>query len=145
MLIDFQQALADLLATPELCRLVRADPTALDARYRLSERERARLIGIARDRGMRCNCMLYRANRLAPITTHVPALCTALGARFAPLLHEYWASQPGVNPHVLLETRAFCEFLASEALPGGPLPEAARAEVARATADLDTRIAAALD
>lgn len=144
MLVDFQQAFADLVATPELCRQVRADPGVLGARYQLSEREHARLVAIARDRGMRCNCMLYRANRLAPIAMHLAELCTSLGARLAPLMHEYWGSHPGVDAHFLLESRAFCAFLASAALPGGPLPEPVLALLSSATADLDARIADAL-
>ena len=39
MLIEFQQALADLTASPELCISVRRDPALLHQRYELTQRE----------------------------------------------------------------------------------------------------------
>jgi hypothetical protein len=52
VLIDFQQALADLTASPELCNAARADATVLQARYVLTERELRRLLSIVRHPGM---------------------------------------------------------------------------------------------
>ena len=49
MLADFQQALADLTASPELCISARLDPPILREKYRLTEREWARLVGIVPD------------------------------------------------------------------------------------------------
>jgi len=65
MLVEFQQALADLTASPELCVRVRRDPSILHRNYELTEREWRRLVGIVRHPGMACACMVYRANRLA--------------------------------------------------------------------------------
>ena len=45
MLVEFQQALADLTASPELCTHIRRDPSILEQRYELTDRERRRLIG----------------------------------------------------------------------------------------------------
>jgi hypothetical protein len=67
MLADFQQALADMVASPRLCREVRANPTSLSNRYCLTNLEFRRLVDMVNQRGMVCNCTLYRANRLAPL------------------------------------------------------------------------------
>lgn len=111
MLIEFQQAFADLVATPSLCIEARKDPAILKQRYQLSDREWRRLVAIVNDRGMECNCMLYRANRLAPIALNLDDLCVALGNDLAPLLHEYWDTHRGLNAHFLLESSEFCQFL----------------------------------
>ena len=75
MLAEFQQALADLTASPELCIQVRRDPAVLNQRYILTERERDRLVGIVRHPGMACACTVYRANRLAPLAMNIPQTC----------------------------------------------------------------------
>lgn len=49
---DFQQAPADLTASPELCIRERIDPDVLREKYRLTEREWVRLVGIVQHRGM---------------------------------------------------------------------------------------------
>jgi hypothetical protein len=79
MLVEFQQVLADLTASPELCIRVREDPSLLHDRYELSEREWYRLVGIVRHPGMASACMVYRANRLAPLALNIPQTCHALG------------------------------------------------------------------
>jgi hypothetical protein len=44
MLLHFQQALADLVASPDLCRKIRAAPEHLNEPYDLTPRESSRLI-----------------------------------------------------------------------------------------------------
>ena len=111
MLIDFQQALADLVASPQFCRDVRDNPDLLVERYRIDERERERLVALANHRGMRLNCMLYRANRLAPLAMNLGGFCKALGARLGPLLTEYTALNPNANVHFYRECDRFCSFI----------------------------------
>ncbi len=127
MLVDFQCALADLTASPELCRQVRKDPETLRRSYDLTPKEWRRLVSMVRSDGMAANCMLYRANRLAPIALNLPDTCTALGDDLNRLLSAYWDSEPITDVHFLVETDRFCQFL--RACPG--LPPSARAELDR--------------
>ena len=111
MLREFQQAFADLVASPALCLDVRKEPAILNERYQLSEREWIRLVAIVNDPGMSCNCTLYRANRLTPIALTLREVCDALGDQLAPLLQQYWDTHPGMNAHFLLESYDFCQFV----------------------------------
>ena len=118
MLVDFQIALADLTASPALCRQVRKAPQMLRDRYDLTEKEWRRLAGIAASKGMEANCMLYRANRLAPVALNLPETCTALGRDLNRLISAYWESEPTTNVHFLVEAERFCRFLRNQ--PGLP-------------------------
>ena len=111
MLVEFQQALADLVAGPELCRQARANPALLRQRYDLSGQEYERLIAMVHHPAMECNCMLYRANRLAPLAMNLHGFCTALGPRLGPLLTEYSLQYPNTNVHFYAECERFCEFI----------------------------------
>ncbi len=127
-LAAFQTALADLAASPDLVSAVRADAAALTS-YDLTARESARLVAIASSRGMHANCVLYRANRLAPIALNLPETCTALGARLPALTSAYWAAEPRTDVHFLIEADRFARYLAGIELPPAVLaalvPEAA--------------------
>jgi hypothetical protein len=111
MLVEFQQALADLVASPEACRRARANPEQLRLRYDLSPREYDRLVAMINQKGMAWNCMLYRANRLAPLVLNLPELCRGLGPRLGPLLSEYSERYPNTNVHFYLECYRFCRFI----------------------------------
>ena len=127
MLIDFQRAFADLTASPALCRAVRQAPETLRERYSLTDREWRRLVGIVGSHGMEANCMLYRANRLAPVALNLPATCKALGDDLNRLISAYWESEPTTDVHFLIETDRFCRFLLAQ--PG--LSTAALTELER--------------
>lgn len=136
-LAAFQTALADLAAAPALVTRVRADPAALDA-YDLTARERTRLAAIAASRGMAANCILYRANRLAPVALNLPETCTALGDRLPDLTAAFWAAEPRTDVHFLIEADRFASFLA-----GRPdLPAGAQAALVAEAAILAGRLAA---
>jgi hypothetical protein len=120
MLVDYQRALAALVASPGLCRQARCDPQILADRFTLTPREWRRLVGIVCSAGMEANCMLYRANRLAPVALNLPETCSALADDLAPLLSAYWDSEPTTNVHFLVEADRFCQFLRGH----GPLSEA---------------------
>jgi hypothetical protein len=123
MLVDFQIALAELTASPALCRQVRVTPEILRDRYTLTEKERRRLEAIAGSKGMEANCMLYRANRLAPVALNLPETCTALGEDLNPLISAYWDSEPTTDVHFLVEADRFCRFLNEQPeLPPAVLP-----------------------
>ncbi len=127
MLVEFQQALADLVASPDFCRAVRAAPDQLRRRYTLSDREYERLVKMVNQRTMACNCMLYRANRLAPIALNLHEFCTLLGPRLGPLLSEYSLLYPNTNVHFYLECDRFCRFILNKVREGYPLEPEARA------------------
>jgi hypothetical protein len=111
VLVDFQRALADLTASPALCRKVRRAPETLRDRYHLTEKEWRRLAGIAASKGMEANCMLYRANRLAPVALNLPETCEAIRHDLNRLISAYWKSEPTTDVHFLVEADRFCRFL----------------------------------
>jgi hypothetical protein len=127
MLSEFQQAFADLVASPGFCRAARADPTVMRARYDLSEREHARLVGLINQPGMALNCMLYRANRLAPLALNLHGFCQSLGPRLGSLLTEYTEAHPNTNVHFYRECDRFCAFIERKLDNGYELENAARA------------------
>ena len=127
MLAAFQTALADLTASPALCRRVRADPAVLHARYTLTDKEWRRLAAIAASRGMEANCMLYRANRLAPVALNLPETCEALGEHLTELISDYWEGEPITDVHFLIEADRFCRFLDARV----DLPASARTALTR--------------
>ena len=138
MLADFQRALADLTASPALCRAVRREPEALRVRYSLTDKEWRRLVGIAGSHGMEANCMLYRANRLAPVALNLPETCEAIRDDLTRFISAYWESEPTTNVHFLIETDRFCRFLQRQP----DLPDHVRAVLAREHALVVARLAA---
>lgn len=142
MLVEFQQALADLVASPEACRQARANPAPLRERYDLSEREYERLIAMVNQKGMACNCMLYRANRLAPLVLNLPRFCRALGPRLGTLLTEYATLHPNTNVHFYRECGRFCDFIESKLNEGYDLEPAVRIIFDDERAEIKVRLAA---
>jgi len=127
MLVEFQQALADLVASPELCRQIRADPGGLLDAYELSQLEYERLVKMVNSRAMACNCMLYRANRLAPLAMNLHGFCILLGPRLGSLLSEYSILYPNTNVHFYLECDRFCRFILDKVRNGYELEPATKA------------------
>src|SRR6266568_2391901 len=123
MLIEFQKALADLTASPALCRAVRQD------------------VGIVSSKGMEANCMLYRANRLAPIALNLPETCEAIREDLNRLVSTYWDSEPETDVHFLIEADRFCRFLQSQS---GLSPKA-KAALARESAIVAAKLALTRD
>ena len=138
-LAQFQRALTDLTASPALCRAVRRDPALLEQLYTLSTLEQDRLAEIAASSGMEANCMIYRANRLAPVALNCPDLCAALGDDLNRFISAFWNAEPTTNVHFLVEAERFCRFLAER----DDLGAAARDALAREHARVRERLAAA--
>lgn len=111
MLEQFQQAFADLTASSDLVEAIRKDPEILNKKYNLSEIEFSRLRNIANQKGMECNCMLYRANRLIPVVMNLPKTCAVLDDDLKKMVLEYWAEFQRTDVHFLLEAQRFCEFV----------------------------------
>ena len=114
MLADFQQAMADMVASPQLCQMVRRKPDTLWQRYNLSGIEHRRLVDMVNNPGMSVNCTLYRANRFAPILLHLPELSHALGGELRALLEEYWDESPHTDVNFLIECERFCSVCGGE-------------------------------
>jgi hypothetical protein len=110
-LAQFQAALADLTASPDLVRQVRADPEVLAELYHLTPLETRRLAGVAASPGMEANCMLYRANRLAPVALNLPDTCAALGDDLNALISGFWEAEPTTDVHFLIEADRFARYL----------------------------------
>lgn len=123
MLGEFQQALADLTASPALCIQARREPAILQQRYQLTEREWKRLVAIVQHRGMECACIVYRANRLAPLALNIPQTCRALGTELRDIVSEFWIAFPETNVHFFVETDRFCSFLKWKIREGRAFPE----------------------
>ena len=138
MLVEFQMALADLTASPALCREVRRMPETLRDRYQLTDKEWRRLVGIVTSKGMEANCMLYRANRLAPVALNLPETCEALRDDLNHLLSAYWESEPTTDVHFLIEADRFCRFLKNQP----QLSQKARDALAREHAVVAAKLAA---
>jgi hypothetical protein len=111
MLVEFQQAFADMVASPELSFKVRANPSLLRERYQLSDQEWRQLVGIVNSKGMDCNCMLYRANRLVPLALNLPELCKLMADDLRSTLTLYWTRHPNSDGNFLLESSRFCDFV----------------------------------
>ena len=137
-LAAFQRALTDFTASPALCSEVMADPALLTERYDLTADEAGRLTAIVASKGMEANCMLYRANRLAPVALNCPELCAALGDDLNRLISAYWDAEPTTNVHFLVETERFCAFLEAR----DDLSDAARATLSIEHGRVKARLAA---
>ncbi len=119
MLAEFQQAMADLTASPALCNAARRHAGTLPARYDLTPRETARLNAMVAHKGMECACIVYRANRLAPLALNLPRTCRALGPALRDIASDYWAAYPEGNVHFYIEAERFCRYLAEHHLQDG--------------------------
>jgi hypothetical protein len=141
MLAEFQQALVDLTAQPARCAKFRRDPAPLRAEYDLTDREYDRLVQMLRHPGMRCGCVVYRANRLAPLVMNAPQTCRSLGPGLRPYVDEFWDANPETNVHFYIETDRFCRFLLAKAAADASFPPVTLAHLTRESAN----VAAALE
>jgi len=114
---DFQRALCDLIASPELCVRLRVEgEEALNA-YDLTERERRRLEGVVRQRGMSVSCTLYRANRVTPLYSLLPRTCVLLGDRLRDEVGAFWLAE-STDMQFGTEIERFAEHIRSRMAEG---------------------------
>jgi hypothetical protein len=127
-LAAFQRAMADMAASPALCRRILDEgaETVL-AGYALTPLELRRLASAADQRGMRINCMLYRNRRLSPLVSQLPGTFHLLGYGLKALAEAFWAENPQVPRNAPDEIRRWAAFLrrriAEGALAEPLLPE----------------------
>lgn len=133
-LLSFQQALTDLIASPQLCVQLRHHPEDTLAPYDLTARERFRLQTVVMQRGMSVSCTLYRVNRITPVYTMLPYTCFLLGAALIPLAEEFWTIDNRSDLQFKREINIFGEFLLKKinegALQNPYLAEIIRMELA---------------
>jgi hypothetical protein len=109
-LLAYQQALCDLVASPELCLRVRSDAATLDA-YDLTDRERRRLSAVVAQPGMSTSCTLYRVNRITPLYSYLPLTCGLLGDDLIVEAERYWRQGKPGDLQFGPETQRFARFL----------------------------------
>jgi len=109
-LLAYQQALCDLVASPELCLRVRSGTATLDA-YDLSDRERRRLSAVVAQPGMSTSCTLYRVNRITPLYSYLPLTCGLLGDELIVEAERYWRRGKPGDLQFGPETQRFARFL----------------------------------
>lgn len=114
----FQQALSDLIASPQRCLRLRAGDQAGLEGYELSERERRRLAAVVLQPGMSVSCSIYRANRLTPIAGGLPCSCTALGDALPAEIEAFWAAE-ATDMQFGREVERFGRFLGERLRSGG--------------------------
>jgi len=107
----FQQAMCDLVASPDLCLTLIETPEEVLGRYDLSERDRRRLVEVVQQPGMLVNCSLYRANRLSPIYNLVPRTCFLLGKSLLEEASEFWKEFKETRLQFHEEVQRFGDFL----------------------------------
>ena len=125
----FQRAMAEMAASPALCRRVLDEGAdAALAGYDLAPMELQRLASAADQRGMRMNCMLYRNGRLSPLVSQLPGTFHVLGYRLRGVAEAFWAENPQVPRGVPGEMRRFASFLRRR-MAEGALDDALLGEV----------------
>jgi hypothetical protein len=110
-LAGFQRAMADMAATPTLCRRVLDDGAAALTAYDLTEMEVRRLRSAVEQRGMRMNIMLYRNGRLSPLVSQLPGTFHVLGYGLREVAEQFWTEYPKVPRGVPGEMRRWAAFL----------------------------------
>jgi hypothetical protein len=131
---EFQRAFADLIASPERCLALREGQADVLAGYEVSRRERTRLETMVHHEAMSVNCSLYRVNRLIPVYSVLPHSCRLLGDRLMIELDIFWAASRHATLQYRWESWRFGlwleERIAQRRLPGGPVEDAIRLEMA---------------
>lgn len=130
---EFQRAFADLIASPERCVALREGGEVL-AGYDMTQRERKRLEAMVHHEAMSVNCSLYRVNRLIPVYSVLPHSCRLLGNRLMEELDAFWTASRHATLQYRWESWRFGlwleERIAARRLPGGPVEDAIRLEMA---------------
>jgi hypothetical protein len=141
-LAAYQDAFARMVLSPALCLRARQAGEAAFEGFEMDSAERARLLDIARQPGMRITCMLARANRLSSLVGALPLSCELLKPELGALLDRYWDAQPMANLQALPAGLAFARFLRAE-IDAGRIAQPHAADVLRCElARLELQLAA---
>ncbi len=113
-LAAYQDAFARMVLSPALCIRARTEGQAALVGLDLNEAERARLLHIAGQPGMRITCILARANRLSSLVGALPLSCELLKPQLSALVDRYWDTHPMADLQSLTAGLAFAQYLADE-------------------------------
>lgn len=131
---EFQRAFVDLIASPERCMALREGAEDALTGYDLTALERKRLATTVRHEAMSANGSLHRVNRLIGIYSVLPHTCRLLGERLMDELDAFWTASRHVTLQSRCESERFGlwleERIAARRLPGGPVEDAVRLEMA---------------
>lgn len=117
-LAAYQEAFARMVLSPALCRRARVEGETAFAGFEMDAAERARLLHIARQPGMRITCILARANRLSSLVGALPLSCELLKPQLGALVDRYWDGHPMADLQSLPAGLAFAQYLADEVQAG---------------------------
>lgn len=114
----YQTALARMTLDPALCRRMLNEGEAALSGYDLTPLELRRLVAVVRQPGMKVNCTLSRANRLAAISGLLPRTCDLLQDQLRELLDRHWAEHDMASLQTLPAGLEFAAFLEREIAAG---------------------------
>jgi len=117
-LAAYQDAFGRMVLSPALCLRARDEGESAFAAFDMDDAERARLLHIARQPGMRITCILARANRLSSLLGALPLTCELLKPELGGILDRYWDATPMADLQSLPAGLAFAEHLAGEIAAG---------------------------
>lgn len=115
---SFQEALAEIITSPLIGQAYHKDPLLLEQKYSLTEREKDRLLGMIRQKGMKANYMLYQMNRLTPLSMLMAYTLKIIHPQLMPLLHEFWKTYPRTSFQFRDEIGFFSAFLKEKIADG---------------------------
>jgi hypothetical protein len=113
-LAAYQDVFARMVLSPALCLRARTEGQAALIGFDLDDAERARLLHIAGQPGMRITCVLARANRLSSLVGALPLSCELLKPQLGALVDRYWDTHPMADLQSLTAGLAFAQYLAEE-------------------------------
>jgi hypothetical protein len=114
-LLGFQQALSELVMSPEFCFQVLTTPEQALRIFDLTSREYQRLVFLAQLPGIGIGRMLHRSFRLSMLVNILPKTCTLLNFQNLNQVFDiYWQIQPPRNFYYEQEAVRFGEFLLAQ-------------------------------
>lgn len=114
-LLGFQQALSQLVMSPEFCSKVLTDPERALSAFDLTPLEHQRLAVLAQSPGLGIGTMIHRSFRLSMLVSTLPKTCTLLEFQdLKQTVHAYWHTQPPRNFYYEQEAARFGEFVLAQ-------------------------------
>jgi hypothetical protein len=111
-LVAFQQALSELVMSPEFCTAVRTDPQQALSAFDLTPLEHQRLISVATQPGLEIGTAIHRSFRMSMLVNTLPKTCMVLKLQnLTGIIHEYWRSQLPRNLYYVQEAVRFGEYM----------------------------------
>lgn len=118
-LLSFQQALSELVMSPEFCSKVKNDFEQALSAFDLTPLEHQRLAILATQPGLGIGTMIHRSLRLSVLVSTLPKTCTVLESQnFKEIMHEYWRTQLSRNFYYKQEATRFGEFIFAQLKQG---------------------------